>query len=79
MIFAFFNLCLNLVVVLVFGLIQGVRPMLSWLEMIPLIVGMLVVFCTGLAMLLSARVRLLPGSAADLGGRQPDHVLRLGR
>ena len=29
---AFFNLCLNLTVVLVFGLIQGVRPMLSWLE-----------------------------------------------
>jgi ABC-2 type transport system permease protein len=50
---AFFNLCLNLTVVLVFGLIQGVRPMLSWLEIFPLI-GLLVIFCTGLAMLLSA-------------------------
>lgn len=52
-IFAFYNLCLNMVVVLIFGLIQGVRPMLSWLEIIPL-VGMLVVLCTGIAMLLSA-------------------------
>jgi ABC-2 type transport system permease protein len=50
---AFFNLCLNLTVVLVFGLIQGVRPMLSWFEIFP-IVGLLVIFCTGLAMLLSA-------------------------
>ena len=39
---AMFNLALNLVVVLIFGLIQGVRPMLSWLEF-PLIVGMLAV------------------------------------
>ncbi len=50
---AFFNLCLNMIVVLIFALIQGVRPMLSWLEIFPLI-GMLVVFCTGIAMLLSA-------------------------
>ena len=50
---AFFNLCLNLTVVFIFGLIQGVRPMWSWLELIPL-VGLLVIFCTGLAMLLSA-------------------------
>ncbi len=50
---AIFNLCLNLTVVLIFGLIQGVRPMLSWLQIFP-IIGMLVVFCTGLAMLLSA-------------------------
>jgi ABC-2 type transport system permease protein len=50
---AFFNLCLNLTVVLFFGLIQGVRPTLSWLEAIP-IIGMLVVLCTGIAMLLSA-------------------------
>jgi ABC-2 type transport system permease protein len=52
-ILAFFNLCLNMCVVLIFALIQGVRPMLSWLEIIPL-VGMLVVLCTGVAMLLSA-------------------------
>jgi ABC-2 type transport system permease protein len=50
---ALFNLCLNLIVVLVFALIAGVRPMLTWLE-VPLIVGLLVVLSTGVAMLLSA-------------------------
>jgi len=50
---AFFNLCLNLIVVLIFALAEGVRPMLSWVEA-PLIIGLLVFFCTGLAMLLSA-------------------------
>ncbi len=50
---AFFNLILNLLVVLVFALIAGIRPMLSWLEL-PLILAMLVVFSTGMAMLLSA-------------------------
>jgi ABC-2 type transport system permease protein len=48
-----FNLGLNLVVVLIFGTIQGVRPMLSWLEL-PLILGLLILLCSGLAMLLSA-------------------------
>ena len=48
---AFFNLMLNLVVVLIFGLISGVHPMLSWLEL-PLILIMLIVFATGMAMLL---------------------------
>jgi ABC-2 type transport system permease protein len=48
-----FNLCLNLIVVMIFALAAGVRPMLSWLE-VPLIVGMLVVLCTGIAMLVSA-------------------------
>jgi ABC-2 type transport system permease protein len=50
---ACFNLALNLVVVLIFALIEGVRPMLSWLEL-PLIVAMLIVLSTGIAMLLSA-------------------------
>jgi ABC-2 type transport system permease protein len=50
---AMFNLTLNLVVVLTFGLIQGVRPMLSWLEF-PLIIALLAVLATGLAMLLSS-------------------------
>jgi ABC-2 type transport system permease protein len=50
---ALFNLALNLIVVLGFALIEGVHPMLSWLEL-PLIVGMLAVFSTGIAMLLSA-------------------------
>ena len=48
-----FNLALNLVVVLGFAAVEGVRPMLSWLEL-PLIILMLVVFATGIAMLLSA-------------------------
>jgi ABC-2 type transport system permease protein len=50
---AAFNLVLNLLVVFVFALIAGVRPMLSWVEL-PLILLMLVVFSSGLAMLLSA-------------------------
>jgi ABC-2 type transport system permease protein len=50
---AFFNLLLNLVVVLIFALISGVHPMLSWLEL-PLILAALVVFATGMAMLLSS-------------------------
>jgi ABC-2 type transport system permease protein len=50
---ATFNLALNVVVVLIFGAIEGVRPMLSWLEL-PLIIGMLALISSGVAMLLSA-------------------------
>jgi ABC-2 type transport system permease protein len=50
---AFFNLMLNLVVVMIFALVSGVHPMLSWLEL-PLILIMLILFATGMAMLLSA-------------------------
>jgi ABC-2 type transport system permease protein len=50
---AFFNLMLNLVVVFIFALISGVTPMLSWLEL-PLILALLIVFSTGMAMLLSS-------------------------
>jgi ABC-2 type transport system permease protein len=50
---ALFNLALNLVVVMVFALIEGVHPMLSWLEL-PLIILMLTVLTTGVSMLLSA-------------------------
>ncbi len=50
---AFFNLVMNLVVVLIFALISGVQPMLSWLEL-PLILTLLIIFSTGFAMLLSA-------------------------
>jgi ABC-2 type transport system permease protein len=50
---ALFNLTLNLIVVAIFAVSAGVRPMLSWLEL-PLIVGALVVFAAGMAMLLSA-------------------------
>jgi ABC-2 type transport system permease protein len=50
---ALFNLGLNLVVVMIFGVAGGVKPMLSWLEL-PLIILMLTVLATGVAMLLSA-------------------------
>ncbi len=50
---ALFNLSLNLVVVFIFALFEGVRPMLTWLEL-PLIVVLLTVLAAGLAMLLSA-------------------------
>jgi ABC-2 type transport system permease protein len=48
-----FNLGLNLIVVAIFAIAAGVRPMLSWLEL-PLIILALVICATGLAMLLSA-------------------------
>ncbi len=51
--FATFNLGLNLIVVLIFGLVQGVRPMLTWLEF-PLIIGLLIILAVGCAMFLSA-------------------------
>jgi ABC-2 type transport system permease protein len=50
---ALFNLALNLLVVMIFALSSGVRPMLSWLEL-PLIIGALVVLAAGVAMLLAA-------------------------
>lgn len=50
---AMFNLGLNLIVVLIFALASGVRPMLTWLEL-PVILVVLAVFATGLAMLLSS-------------------------
>lgn len=48
-----FNLGLNMIVVAIFAVSAGVSPMLSWLEL-PLILGALIVFATGMAMLLSA-------------------------
>ncbi len=50
---ALFNLGLNLVVVMIFAVSAGVRPMLSWLEL-PLIIGALVMLSVGVALLLSA-------------------------
>jgi ABC-2 type transport system permease protein len=50
---ASFNLVLNLVVVAIFAVASGVRPMWSWFEVFP-IIGMLLVLSTGLALLLSA-------------------------
>jgi ABC-2 type transport system permease protein len=48
-----FNLCLNLIVVLVFALASGVDVRLTWLEM-PLIVAVLVLLALGTAALVSA-------------------------
>jgi ABC-2 type transport system permease protein len=48
-----FNLCLNLVAVLIFFVATGVEPRLSWLAL-PLLVAVLALFTTGLALLLSA-------------------------
>ena len=48
-----FNLCLNLVAVLIFFVATGVEPRLSWL-LLPLLVAVLALFTTGLALLLSA-------------------------
>jgi ABC-2 type transport system permease protein len=50
---AVFNLALNLVVVLVFMLASGVEPHASWIQA-PLLIGALIVFAQGLAMLVSA-------------------------
>jgi ABC-2 type transport system permease protein len=50
---ALFNLTLNLIVVAIFAVSAGVRPMLSWIEL-PLIVAALVAFAAGMAMLLAA-------------------------
>jgi ABC-2 type transport system permease protein len=50
---ALFNLGLNLVVVMIFAVAAGVRPLSSWVEL-PLIILMLSVLGTGVAMLLSA-------------------------
>jgi ABC-type polysaccharide/polyol phosphate transport system ATPase subunit/ABC-type polysaccharide/polyol phosphate export permease len=48
-----FDLCMNLVAVLVLLLASGVEPRLSWLEM-PLLIAILSVLVSGVAMLLSA-------------------------
>jgi ABC-2 type transport system permease protein len=50
---ALFNLSLNLIVVFIFAVGSGVRPMLSWLEL-PLILAVLIIFAAGVAMLVSA-------------------------
>lgn len=50
---AVFNLVTNLVVVLIFALSSGLTPRAAWLELVPLIL-LLVIFSTGVGMLLSA-------------------------
>ena len=48
-----FNLAMNLIAVLVFAVINGVSPSLSWLWMIPIILGF-ITMSLGIGMLLSA-------------------------
>jgi ABC-2 type transport system permease protein len=50
---ASFNLLLNLVVVVIFALANGVDPSLGWLGLPPLLI-LLALFATGMSMLLSA-------------------------
>jgi ABC-2 type transport system permease protein len=50
---ACFNLLLNILVVFIFGLTLGIRARWTWLEL-PFLLLLLVLFCTGLAALLSA-------------------------
>lgn len=50
---ALFNLSMNIIVVLIFSVVQGVRPMVTWVE-IPVIMLVLAALAAGLAMLLSA-------------------------
>jgi ABC-2 type transport system permease protein len=50
---ALFNLGLNLIVVFVFILASGIEPRVEWLGLVPLVV-LLVLFATGVTMLLSA-------------------------
>lgn len=50
---ATFNLGMNMVVVFVFAIANGVSPQASWFELLPIAIGF-VVFATGIGMLLSA-------------------------
>ncbi|HEX3976523.1 MAG TPA: ABC transporter permease [Solirubrobacteraceae bacterium] len=49
---ATFNLAMNFIVVLIFALVNGISPTLSWLELLPIILGFMVM-ATGIGMLLS--------------------------
>ncbi len=50
---ALFNLGMNFIAVIVFALVSGIEPRLLWLELIPIVLGF-VVLATGVGMLLSA-------------------------
>jgi ABC-2 type transport system permease protein len=50
---AIFNLGMNFIAVIVFALVSGIQPALSWLELIPIAFGF-IVLATGIGMLLAA-------------------------
>jgi ABC-2 type transport system permease protein len=50
---ALFNLATNVIAVVIFAVLSGVRPHWLWLE-IPVLIGLLAMLATGLAMLLSS-------------------------
>jgi ABC-2 type transport system permease protein len=50
---ATFNLGMNMIAVFVFALLNGITPTWSWLELVPIIIGF-IVLSTGVGMLLSA-------------------------
>jgi ABC-2 type transporter len=56
---AIFNLALNTIVVIAFALVDGVTPTIRWLELLPIVLGF-IVLAMGFGMLLSA---LYSGSA----------------
>jgi ABC-2 type transport system permease protein len=49
---AMFNLAMNFIVVLVFALVSGIAPAWSWLELLPIVLGFMVL-ATGIGMFLS--------------------------
>ena len=75
---ALFNLAMNLVVVLIFALISGVTPMLSWLEL-PLILIDADPLLDRHRDVAGGDVRQIPRHPADLGSLLADPLLRLAR
>lgn len=50
---ALFNVAMTMVAVLIFALLNGVTPTWTWLQL-PLLIGILLIFASGIGMLLSA-------------------------
>ena len=75
---ALFNLCTNLLAVLVFALASGVSPRLSWLQL-PLLVGDAHRAGRRTGDAAVRPLRALPRHQPDLGGLAPAAVLRVAR
>ena len=69
------NLGLNLIVVFVFILADGVDPTWTWL-LLPVVLLPLAMLTTAVSMLLSAALRALPRPAPDLDRVRDDALLR---